>query len=139
MKFRGVYACLSNMYPSPLKINGLYFSCAESAFQSFKTADPEIRKQFQFISGPEAKRLGRKLELRSDWNDIRLDVMKAVLEIKFKRYPEFMAALEKAKRSYGELVEDNTWGDTFWGRCNGKGENHLGKLLQEVLEGEVPF
>ena len=28
-----------------------------------------------------------------------------------------------------ELIEGNNWGDTFWGVCNGVGENHLGKLL----------
>jgi hypothetical protein len=28
-----------------------------------------------------------------------------------------------------ELIEGNTWGDTFWGVCNGIGQNHLGKIL----------
>lgn len=28
--------------------------------------------------------------------------------------------------------EGNTWGDKFWGVCDGEGENHLGKLLMEV-------
>ena len=31
-----------------------------------------------------------------------------------------------------ELIEGNYWHDTFWGMCNGKGENHLGRLLMEV-------
>jgi predicted NAD-dependent protein-ADP-ribosyltransferase YbiA (DUF1768 family) len=30
------------------------------------------------------------------------------------------------------LVEGNTWGDTFWGVCDGVGENHLGKLLMTI-------
>lgn len=30
------------------------------------------------------------------------------------------------------LVEGNTWGDTVWGVCQGKGENRLGKILMRV-------
>lgn len=33
-----------------------------------------------------------------------------------------------------ELVEGNTWGDTFWGVCKGKGRNELGKILMKVRE-----
>ena len=33
-----------------------------------------------------------------------------------------------------ELIEGNTWNDTYWGVCRGVGENHLGKLLMEVRE-----
>ncbi len=30
------------------------------------------------------------------------------------------------------LVEENTWGDTFWGTVNGYGENHLGRILIDI-------
>ena len=30
------------------------------------------------------------------------------------------------------LVEGNSWGDTFWGVCRGKGKNMLGKILMRV-------
>jgi predicted NAD-dependent protein-ADP-ribosyltransferase YbiA (DUF1768 family) len=33
-----------------------------------------------------------------------------------------------------ELIEGNWWHDYFWGVCNGKGENHLGKILMDVRE-----
>lgn len=33
-----------------------------------------------------------------------------------------------------ELIEGNNWGDTFWGVCNGRGENMLGKLLMEIRD-----
>ena len=33
-----------------------------------------------------------------------------------------------------ELVEGNTWGDTFWGVYNVEGENILGRLLMKVRE-----
>ena len=31
-----------------------------------------------------------------------------------------------------ELIEGNVWKDSFWGVYNGKGENHLGKLLMLI-------
>jgi len=38
-----------------------------------------------------------------------------------------------------DLIEGNTWGDTFWGISGGKGENNLGKLLinqrEELVSG----
>ncbi len=32
------------------------------------------------------------------------------------------------------LVEENTWGDTFWGVSKGQGENHLGRLLMRIRD-----
>ena len=32
------------------------------------------------------------------------------------------------------LIEGNTWNDTFWGVCNGVGENNLGKILMKIRE-----
>lgn len=129
MYFRKEYTYLSNMYYSPIKINGLYFSCAEAAFQSFKTIDLEIRKKFQFISGPEAKRLGRKVPLRPDWNNIRIEVMDAVVRAKFRQHPELVRKLIVLEEP---IVEDNNWNDTFWGKCKGKGYNHLGIILSKI-------
>ena len=31
-----------------------------------------------------------------------------------------------------ELAEENTWGDMFWGTCNGQGKNRLGILLMHM-------
>lgn len=31
-----------------------------------------------------------------------------------------------------ELIEGNTWRDYFWGVCNGKGQNKLGKILMRI-------
>jgi predicted NAD-dependent protein-ADP-ribosyltransferase YbiA (DUF1768 family) len=33
-----------------------------------------------------------------------------------------------------ELIEGNNWRDYFWGMCNGKGKNNLGKILMKVRE-----
>lgn len=36
------------------------------------------------------------------------------------------------KKAFEELIEGNYWHDTYWGVCEGVGENHLGKLLMEI-------
>lgn len=131
MYFRGEYAFLSNMFSAPMHVNGLTFTCAEACFQSFKCLDKEARKQFQGLAGPEAKRLGRKVALRPDWNDIKVDVMREVIRVKFKQNPELMA---KLKDIQGEIVEDNTWSDLYWGKCNGIGYNKLGIILMELRD-----
>lgn len=131
MYFRNEYWFLSNMFPCKIRVNGLEFKCAEACFQSFKTTDPELRAKFQNLNGFEAKKLGKHIKLRSDWNAIRLDVMKAVVHVKFKQNPNLQQKLIEAYHNSGRngIIEHNNWGDIFWG-CNGTiGANHLGKIL----------
>lgn len=131
MLFRGAYSFLSNMYDHPFQMRigpyCLWFRCAEAAFQAQK--DPARACEFAGLSGPDAKRLGRKVDLPPDWNDRRLDAMLDVLRVKFSD-KELGAKL----LATGDipLVEENSWGDMFWGTCCGVGENHLGQLLEKV-------
>lgn len=131
MFFRNEYWFLSNMFPCEMRVNGLVFTCAESCYQSFKTTDPELRKKFQGLNGFEAKKLGRKIPLRKDWFSIRLEVMECVVKVKFKQHPELFRKLMAIKEP---IVEDNTWKDTFWGKYNGVGNNHLGKILMNIRD-----
>lgn len=94
--------------------------------------DPEERAAIRLCCSPgEAKRLGRKATLRLDWEKVKLTIMEDLLRQKFA-----WKELKEKLLSTGdeELVEGNTWSDTFWGVCNGKGENHLGKLLMKIRE-----
>ena len=137
MQFRDSYAFLSNMYPSPIVMTErttgklLHFTCAEAAFQAAKC--PERAREFENLTGPQAKKLGRQVSLRADWDTKRIAYMRCILKAKFTQNPE----LAKALRATGDivLVEDNTWGDKFWGVCKGVGENNLGKLLMEIRAG----
>ena len=127
MQFRGKYAFLSNFYEAPITIEGRRFRCVEAAFQAAKC--PQRAKEFENLSGSEAKRLGRKVALRSDWEESKLDIMYQLLAAKFAQHPELA---EKLKATSGPIIEDNTWGDTYWGRCNSRGQNHLGQLLEQL-------
>jgi ribA/ribD-fused uncharacterized protein len=104
----------------------------EHAFQASKTIIVEERREVAAAETPgKAKKLGRKVTLRSDWQEIKNDVMMELLVQKFTHpyYRDLLLATGDA-----ELIEDNNWGDTYWGMCEGIGENHLGRMLMEVRE-----
>lgn len=129
MIFRDEYWFLSNFYPVEIECAGLKFKCVESAFQAYKCANIEDRKLFVNLNGAEAKKLGRKIPMRKDWEDIKVKVMYRLVMQKFNRNPSL---LNQLKGIEGIIVEDNTWNDTFWGMCNGKGRNTLGVILTAV-------
>ena len=121
--FRDELYFLSNMFPCKVE----EFLCSEAMYMSQKC--PDRFKEFVGLNGFQAKKLARTVKLRSDWNEVRIDVMRTVLQTKFQG-----EMLERLKAIEGEIVERNYWKDTFWGVCNGKGENHLGKLLMEIRD-----
>lgn len=128
--FRGEYNFLSNFYPSPIKIDGIIYKTVEHAYQAHKSNDVNERKRIADLARPgSAKIEGKELKIRPDWGEVKLLVMKKLLQHKFES-PELRHKLLSTKGH--KLVETNSWGDTFWGICNGKGENHLGRLLMSV-------
>lgn len=131
--FFGKNRFLSNFYEYPITVNGAEYRSAENAFQSFKTLDLEERKNlFSQCTPKRAKHLGRIVKLRDDWEEIKLEVMYKVVLIKFSNTLFLRRKLILTGNQ--ELIEENYWNDIFWGRCNNKGENHLGKILMRVRE-----
>ena len=128
--FRGDNFYLSNMYHCevPMVINGktYLFSSAEAAFQAHK--DVKRASEFVGISGKEAKRLGRRVNMRQDWERVKDDIMRACVRSKFENNPDLA---KKLKNTDGPIVENNTWGDRYWGICGGVGKNRLGQILME--------
>lgn len=132
--FRGKHAFLSNFSNYPARFEGADYPTAENAFQAAKTLNPVVRERFTEITPSEAKRLGRSVPLRQDWNRIRISVMTGIVRDKFTRNPE----LKRLLLATGDavLIEGNTWGDRFWGvdERTGKGENHLGLILMDIRD-----
>jgi len=83
--FFGPYRFLSNFHKCPVYFEGVLYPSTENAFMAAKTLDIEQRKQFVHIEPNEAKALGRKINLRSDWEDVKFDVMMTVCFDKFYR------------------------------------------------------
>ena len=131
--FRDEYFFLSNFYPVEIKLDGIVYPNAESAFQAQKTLNVEERRKFSMLKNPvQAKRLGRKVKLRDDWEEAKLDIMTEIVSQKFLQHPHLIEMLLQTGDE--ELVEGNKWGDRFWGVCKGKGENHLGKILMKIRD-----
>ncbi len=130
--FSGELRWLSNFWPAEVMLDGLVYPTVEHAYVAAKTTNDVERFVIQTTPSPgEVKRLGRQLNIREDWDSIRLQVMEDLLWQKFQ-HSELKVKL--LATSDIPIVEINTWNDTFWGQCNGKGTNHLGKLLMKIRE-----
>lgn len=135
-EFDGKYAFLSNFYHAPFTYDGIEYPTNEHFFQAMKTLDQEERKKIAAAATPgKAKRLGRHVILRPDWEIIKLDVMKEGLALKFadpKLREKLLATGDEI------LVEGNWWHDNTWGSCHCPlcdkipGKNLLGKALMEL-------
>jgi len=128
--FRGDYFFLSNFFNARVKIDGLVFLNNEAAFQSYKVEDPKLQEFFCNLTPSQAKKAGRKVLLRKDWEQIKEEVMYKVALAKFTRNTELGYKLLMTNDA--ELIEENNWGDRTWGTVNGKGKNLLGKILMRV-------
>lgn len=123
---------LSNFYPCDLDFAGARWPTLEHAYQACKAADPVWQERIRLAQTPsQAKRLGRQCEMRDGWEDIKLAVMYTLLQEKFA---DIDLANRLCQTGSAKLVEGNAWGDTFWGVCNGEGENWLGKLLMQLRD-----
>jgi len=131
-QFVDKYRFLSNFYTCDLY--DYKNTTVEHIFQASKA-----ERTIDFLSvvnsqtPAEAKKLGRKIEIRSDWNEIKVSVMEKLLREKFsKKNPGLVELLLETGDE--ELQEGNYWNDTFWGvdLKTGIGENNLGKLLMKI-------
>lgn len=127
-RFSGRYFFLSNFYPITVEYDGFVYRNNEAAFQAQK--DPSRRVEFTLLNPSEAKRLGRRVILRKDWEDVKVKTMENIVREKFNQNPDIQ---EKLLATGDEmLVEGNTWNDRCWGVCDGVGKNLLGKILMDV-------
>ena len=127
--FRGEYSFLSNFEKCTIEFEGLTYPSVEHAFQAAKTLDTDKRLSFTKGSPGCAKRMGRRLELRPDWEEIKDSVMYACLKSKFQNDD-----MRKKLIATGDavLIEGNNHGDHYWGMVNGEGKNNLGRLLMQI-------
>lgn len=131
--FSGEYAFLSNFYIEP---DGTH---VEGEYQSMKTIPNSLH--LRDMKPGQAKRAGAQIKelgkLRPDWFEISLDLMEFFVTWKFLHHPELTQKLLDTGDAV--LIEGNNWGDTFWGQVDGKGDNHLGKILMKVRSGIRKF
>lgn len=111
-----------------VSVYGYEFVSAENAYQASKCWDRV--EEFLSIRPKKAKRLGKKLATRVDFDEVKDELMYEVVLAKFEGYAELREKLLATGDAY--LIEGNWWNDRYWGVCRGVGENRLGKILMRV-------
>lgn len=142
-KFDGPHRFLSNFFPSPFGFKNPFsegideFPTVEHAYQAMKaTGADDFGEVQRSVTPGEAKRWGRKIDMREDWDQIKAYVMHELVSEKFLQNRDLMNLLLKTGDAH--LIEGNDWGDQYWGMClkKGTGKNMLGKILMRVRAGE---
>jgi ribA/ribD-fused uncharacterized protein len=128
-RFINEYAFLSNFHLATVRWDGKLWKSVEHAYQAAKTLDEEQREMIRATRTPgEAKRLGQAVNIRPDWDNVKLDIMRELIHEKFMNPFLRHRLLETGD---AELIEMNFWNDKFWGICRGEGKNHLGRILMD--------
>ena len=132
------WAFLSNFYESEIEFEGITYPTNEHFFQAMKTLDIDERRSIANCLTPgQAKRMGRRVALRSDWEEVKEEVMFLGLCLKFadSQLADWLLDTGDAKLIEGTLWHDNEWGDCKCAKCaHIQGKNKLGKLLMRVRQ-----
>ena len=134
-EFRGKYYGFSNFGPGEVTVFGLHFKNGEAAFHSQK--DVSRAKEFCNLNPSDSKKLGRVVNLRPDWEDVKEDIMYEVVKAKFEQNEDLKKLLLSTDDKV--LIEGTTpWHDNYWGNCECRrckdipGLNRLGIILMKV-------
>jgi ribA/ribD-fused uncharacterized protein len=129
----------SNMHMISLKIDGVTWPSVEHYYQAMKF-DPNVAKNLKHIEDIKnanspfyAKKLGsnRNYTLKTNWNEIRNQVMLTALRAKFD--PKQNKIISKKLIDTGDAILIEESNDDYWG-CGkyNSGKNTLGKLIMQV-------
>lgn len=127
--FTDDYSFLSNSFPCTIEIDGLKFNSAEAAFWSQRVKDINARRKYARLSPNKAREKALQAVPIDDWDEVKDDIMRKVLKIKFSN-PDLKKKLLDTKVQ--NLYNNTTYRDEYWGIYMGKGNNKLGKLLMEL-------
>ena len=134
--FKNAYSFMSNFYQIPVEYKGILFDNAESAYQAQKCKNVEDKKKFIGLTGAEAKKLGRKIEVIDGWDIVKRQIMFEIVLQKFRQNNSIAERLLGTGNKI--LVETNYWHDNYWGSCECEnckdvyGMNNLGFILMHV-------
>lgn len=134
-EFKGNWAFLSNFHLCCFMWNGFNWSHSEGAYQAAKSLDVKDWIAIQRMTPGQSKRYGQKIKLRSDWEEIKDNIMLQIVFAKFSQNKDLLIKLKETGNL--ELQEGNTWHDRYWGIYppgSGKGKNKLGLALMQVRE-----
>ena len=131
------YRWLSNMALVDIELRGIIYPSVEHAYMSEKSHDKNWKElcSKREIKGTQIKAYSKTIELREDWEEVKLKVMEYCLRKKFNQEPFKSNLLLTGNQN---IQEGNTWNDLFWGvdlkQNPNKGENHLGRLIMKIRD-----
>ena len=134
--FDGEFQWMSNFWPVSLLFDGVRYGSVEQAYQAAKTLNLDERLKIQMTKTPSrAKKQGRSLTVRSDWDAVKIPIMLRLQRQKYRngRLSERLAATGKR-----QIFELNAWNDVFWGVVENEGGyegvNAMGQILSLVRD-----
>lgn len=128
---------LSNFFPYSVTYEGLTYVSVEHAYQAAKTTDENVRKIIQACgSAGAAKRQGKNVKLRDNWDQMKVSIMRELLLQKFDPSSVICSKL-LLNTGQAQLIEGNYWHDLIWGQCycprhKWDGTNVLGGMLMDI-------
>jgi ribA/ribD-fused uncharacterized protein len=147
---RETFSILSNFARTPIRLARVLWPTVEHFYQAQKSFDPQYRAAILEAPTPGiAKNLGADpalprrrsrrswfrrngSELRQDWEEVKIDVMRRAIAAKFAQHPALAAALRATGTA--QLMEDSPV-DPFWGTGpDGNGLNWAGRILMEIRD-----
>jgi len=129
------YGCFSNFSRHGFELDGLYWPTSEHYFQAQKFAGtPHLEAVRRAPTPKMAAEIGRDRSrpLRSDWEEVKDDVMRRAVRRKFEVHADLRALLLDTG---DEPIVENAPRDYYWGcGADGSGKNMLGTILMEVRD-----
>jgi ribA/ribD-fused uncharacterized protein len=133
---------LSNFYPSPIRLDLGYgqiqYSTGEHAYQAAKAKDEKAHLEIALSDDPgRSKFLGNTCDIREDWEQVKVEIMRKVLAAKFPFDRDNALSLRLVNTGTAVLIEGTNWNDQVWGVAyhnmsqSIRGRNLLGVLLME--------
>ncbi|MFJ2780108.1 MULTISPECIES: NADAR family protein [unclassified Kitasatospora] len=129
------YGCFSNFSAHGVELDGRFWPTSEHCFQAQKFTGTRHADLIRKAPTPlRAAQLGRDTSkpLRRDWERVKDDVMRRVVDAEFRTHEDIRAVL--LSTGTDRIVED-TGADHYWGRGRtGTGKNMLGRILMSTRD-----
>jgi ribA/ribD-fused uncharacterized protein len=131
------YGAFSNLFRSPITLEGCIFPTAEHAYQAGKARKKAVREWILSAPTPALVAMsGHGLyswDVVPTWAQIKFERMRKVLRAKFTQHQDLQALLlSTGDARLVEVGRVNNNVNRTWGEVNGKGKNMLGVLLMEL-------
>lgn len=126
----------SNFYPYKKVFYdcGVILKTPEHYYQAEKTINHYDRLKVLCAETPgQAKRLGAKVKLRPDWEQVKFNVMVCAQELKVYSEHDYYQLVKNGTSE--DFIEYNHWHDNEWGSCTCTkcADKPKKNLLQKVL------